>query len=73
MKLFDIFIVHCFKDDKKALENVIANANDGCAIIVISHDPKALNSLSVENQLPNKITAELKIISVDKLQKIHSN
>jgi hypothetical protein len=57
----------------KALENVIANISEGSAIIVISHDSKALNSLTVEKQFPKKVTTELKIISVDKLQKIHSN
>ena len=57
----------------KALENVIANISEGSAIIIISHDRNALNSLTVEKQLPKKVTTELKIISVEKLQKIHSN
>jgi DNA repair exonuclease SbcCD ATPase subunit len=33
----------------KALDNIITNVNDGCSLIVISHDPKASQSLSVEN------------------------
>jgi hypothetical protein len=48
MKQFNIFIIHCFKDDFKAVENVIANIIDRSAIIVISHDPKATQYLTVE-------------------------
>jgi cobyric acid synthase len=67
MQQFNIFIIHCFKDDTNALENVIANIKESSAIIIISHDPKATQSLSVEKQFSKRVTAELKITSVEKL------
>lgn len=70
MHQFDIFIVHCFKNDKKALENVIDNIREGSTIIVISHDSKAAQPFSVEKQFSKKITAEFKINSVKKLEGI---
>lgn len=67
MKQFNIFIIHCFKDDLKALDSIIASVTDKKAIIVISHDPYAKKLLTIEKQYSNKITAEFKIMSVEKL------
>ena len=70
MHQFNIFIVHCFKNDMKALENVIENIKEGSTIIVISHDSKATHPFCVEKQFSDKITVEYKINSVKKLEGI---